>query len=144
MASYNEAKQVGEVERSFRAKLTKIALEINTGDKLPFLLFACKEIIPDATRDNITTPVDLFQELERRGKLSPKNRGLLGSLLREVGLGKLSQDLEESNSSLTSQTLQKVTHEVLKIKLNHHNLFLSITCIFEYFLDVAILKSKLL
>lgn len=109
MASYNKSRQAEEVENNFRQKLEKIALEISL-EHLSVLLFACKEIIPDATREKITKPGDLFLELERRGKLSLNNKDLLCRLLGEIGFEKLSQDLEEFGSPITSQVFQKVDY----------------------------------
>lgn len=111
-----ESRQAQEVERNFRRRLEEIASQISP-DHLSVLLFTCKEILPDATSEQITRPYDLFLELERRGKLSSNNISLLCQLLGKIGLNKLSQDLEEFGSPITTQVLEKVSSNYkLRIK----------------------------
>ena len=77
----------------FREKLIDIAARI-TEEDLKKLKYGCKDIIPDGKREKITSAEALFEELQKRKKLSLNNRTFVVQLFRLIGFLTLADELE--------------------------------------------------
>jgi hypothetical protein len=97
MASFNkEGSAAAQTKQDlYRRKLSEIS-NIITDEELLQLKFCC-DFIPDGTSEKIKTAEKLFQELERRNKLSSNKVDFLIDLLLQIGLDTLAQDLKELN-----------------------------------------------
>lgn len=67
----------------FRYRLFQIGQEL-TSDDLHSLKFLCKDIIPAGKAERITSPLALFEELERMGKLSKDSPDFLVDCLARI------------------------------------------------------------
>ena len=78
---------------TFRLKLSEIASKLDE-EKFTRLKFLCADCIPDGDREKISTPGELFLELEQRTVIAPNQLGFLIHCLGNVGRKDLADDLK--------------------------------------------------
>lgn len=81
------------LRENFRLKLTEVASKLDT-EKLERLKYLCSDSIPAGDREKITTPEQLFLELEQRKEVAPNNLKFLIDCLVHVGRKDLSDDIK--------------------------------------------------
>ena len=111
----------------FRKSLLSISNQLGQRD-LDLLKFICEVDVPKARMERVRSGTDLFNALEERGKLSPKNLGFLVDILNSIGRGKLidtylrsegfvipptSLQVAGPGASMGSQTLQYLFRDCL-------------------------------
>jgi hypothetical protein len=72
------------MDKYYRALLLEIAQDLSQ-EELSELKVACRSYIPDERAEFITTPHELFQEMERMGILSVGYRWFLARSLDTIG-----------------------------------------------------------
>ena len=86
-----------ESNEAFTDALGKIASELGR-EKFEKLKFLCRDFIPDGDREKISTPEDLFQELEQQRKIAPCDLEFLTDRLENVGRKDLAEYLKNFES----------------------------------------------
>ena len=79
----------------FRLKLAEVASKIQKED-LERLKFLCTDFIPDGDREKISSPEQLFIQLEHRRKLAPNRLAFLQKCLQQIGRHDLTYELNEN------------------------------------------------
>ncbi len=84
----------------FRRCLNRIANHLSR-QNFDDLRFMCKDVVPVARMERVRSPIDLFQALEERGKLSADQLDYLADVLVSVGCGRLLKELADSGFPVT-------------------------------------------
>ena len=80
--------------KRFRLKLAEIASKIEK-ERLERLKFLYKDSIPDGDREKISSPEQLFIELEHRRLLAPNRVEFFRECLKQIGRDDLAHELTD-------------------------------------------------
>lgn len=102
-----------ESKGKFRLRLTEVASKLDS-EKLARLKFLCADSIPAGDLEKISTPEQLFLELEQRKEIAPSSLDFLISRLESVGRKDLADDLKSYECKRTKgeQFLSHFTNDV--------------------------------
>ena len=90
---------VNPASLAFRTKLLSISNSI-TQKEFSDLKFVCKEHIPVGILERFTTPLELFNQLEKHNLLAADNKDFLGVLLIGINRNELRDELFDEKGDL--------------------------------------------